>query len=213
MNQPCPLCNSYKYSLFSKSENREYYRCTNCDLVFVPSSFFVSSKEEKAKYDNHQNSYENDGYKEFLSKVLNPMIPYLKQNSYGLDFGCGPGPTLSIMFEQLGHKVELYDHFYKKNPSVFNNKYDFITATEVIEHLHNPMKEIKRLWKCLKPNAILGIMSAFRPETSMEFSKWYYKRDLTHIMFYNKNSLNFISKTLEARLIIPQSGVALLIKS
>jgi 16S rRNA G1207 methylase RsmC len=36
-----------------------------------------------------------------------------------LDFGCGPGPTLSILLAEQGQQVDLYDPFYHDDPSVF----------------------------------------------------------------------------------------------
>ena len=44
------------------------------------------------------------------------------------------------MFEEMGHTVALYDYFYANDPFVLHHLYDFITATEVVEHLHNPAR-------------------------------------------------------------------------
>jgi cyclopropane fatty-acyl-phospholipid synthase-like methyltransferase len=41
----------------------------------------------------------------FLSQVFNPVMVHLKKGAKGLDFGCGPGPTLSLMFEKQGYQV------------------------------------------------------------------------------------------------------------
>jgi len=205
----CPLCKSSQTATFSYSENRQYCHCQNCDLVFVPEKFFISQSDEKAKYDNHQNSPENQGYCTFLDKLLLPMQEYLKQGDKGLDFGSGPGPTLSLLMQQRGYEMDIYDIFYHDNREVFHNKYDFITSTEVIEHLHNPLEEIERLWSCLNEGGILGLMTAFRVE---EFEKWYYKRDLTHIIFFTPSTFEWLAKRLGARLTIPESGVVILRK-
>jgi len=205
----CPLCQSSQTNKFSYSENREYHHCQNCDLVFVPEKFFVSVVDEKAKYDNHQNSPENQGYCTFLDKLLLPMQEYLKRGDDGLDFGSGPGPTLSVLMGERGYEMDIYDIFYHDNGQVFNHQYNFITSTEVIEHLHNPLEEIEKLWGCLKEGGILGLMTAFRVEA---FETWYYKRDLTHIIFFTPRTFEWLAERLEARLIIPESGVVILKK-
>jgi hypothetical protein len=207
----CPLCLEKNSSRYLTEENRAYLLCKTCDLVYVPSTYFISQKDEKAKYDNHQNSPQNQGYKDFLNRLIKPLSKELFPNSYGLDFGSGPGPTLSVIMQEQGHKMEIYDYFYNDDKTVFEKEYDFITTTEVIEHLYQPLQEIQRLWSCLKPDGVLGIMTAFRPNID-EFSDWYYKRDLTHIRFFTKKSFEWLAKKLEAKLYIPQSGVVILKK-
>jgi 2-polyprenyl-3-methyl-5-hydroxy-6-metoxy-1,4-benzoquinol methylase len=112
---------------------------------------------------------------------------------------------------ELGFQMEIYDYFYHNNPKVFEDKYDFITTTEVIEHLHNPKDEIVKLWNCLKDGGILGIMTAFRVSDE-EFGDWYYKRDLTHVRFFTEASFRWLAKELDAELVIPRSGVVILKK-
>ncbi len=179
-------------------------------MVFVPKEFFVSVGEEKAKYDNHKNTPKDRGYCEFLDRLLTPLQKHLKKGDYGLDFGSGLGPTLSVLMKQRGYEMDIYDIFYHDKKEVFEKEYDFITTTEVIEHLHNPLQEIKRLWSCLKSGGVLGIMTAFRPD---EFKGWYYKRDLTHIIFFTPSTFEWLAKHLKATLEIPKSGVVILEKS
>jgi len=205
----CPLCKGSNHHLFTKGENREYHHCNECDLVFVPSSFFVSTNEEKAKYDNHKNTPQDQGYCNFLNRLLTPLSSHLKEGDYGLDFGSGPGPTLSILMKEHGYKMDIYDIFYHDDKTVFNKTYDFITSTEVIEHLHNPLSEIKKLWKCLKHDGVLGLMTAFRVD---DFENWYYKRDLTHINFWTPKTFEWLANHLNASLDIPESGVVILKK-
>ena len=206
---PCLLCKSHDTHLFTKGENRIYMHCNECDLVFVPPAYFISETEEKAKYDNHQNSIENQGYVDFLNRLLIPLQSFLPPNAKGLDFGCGPGPTLHQIMKQNGFEMDLYDYFYHPDQKIFTREYDFITMTEVIEHLHHPYETLHTLWNMLKPGGVFGIMTAFRVE---EFQNWYYKRDLTHIAFYSPKTFSHIAQKLDAKRIIPQSGVVILQK-
>lgn len=209
MKELCPLCLSSKYELFSHSEDRDYLHCQDCDLVYVPKDSLPSLKVEKVKYDQHNNSSEDKGYRDFLDRLLEPMKEFITPNSKGLDFGSGPGPTLSKMFEEDGFDMDIYDYFYANDPTVFENKYDFITTTEVIEHLHEVDMEIKRLWNMLEDGGVLGIMTAFRPKKE-KFYSWYYKRDLTHVRFFTPKSFEVLAGKLGGKIIFITNGVVII---
>ncbi len=207
----CPLCKESNIDFFAESENRVYLCCNTCRLIYVPKRYFISKDDEKSKYDNHQNFIENLGYVEFLNRLILPLSNRLSKGSRGLDFGSGPNPVLMQLMQRLGFRVSIYDYFYHDDRAVFKKSYDFITATEVIEHLHNPYSEIERLWRLLKPNGYFGIMTAFRPKQD-EFIDWYYKRDLTHVIFFNIECFEWLADRLNAELFIPQNGVVILKK-
>lgn len=212
LSTDCPLCQSSYHKLYTKGENREYLYCKTCDLVYVPKDMLPTLKQEKTKYDQHQNSPEDKGYRSFLNKLFQPMKTLLMQDAKGLDFGSGPGPTLSKMFEEAGFEIDIYDIFYAKNEKVFQKKYDFITSTEVIEHIHDVNFEILRLWDMLKSGGFLGIMTAFRPSKE-EFDKWYYKRDLTHVRFFTPKTFEYLSVMTGGKIVYIADGVVILKKS
>lgn len=192
----CPLCSSSAKD-YHQDKNRTYFQCLNCRLVFVPPGSFLSAQEEKSIYDLHQNSPGDRGYRKFLSRMLLPMINRLSTGSCGLDFGCGPGPTLSLMFEELGYPMAIYDPFYAPDESVLEIEYDFITATEVVEHLRHPRQSLSRLWGCLKPGGHLGIMSKLVIDQEA-FANWHYKNDQTHICFYSQETFVWLARQWRA---------------
>jgi len=189
----CPLCFSADTGQFSQDKHREYLRCSHCQLVFVPKQFHLNAVYEQAQYDLHENDPNNSGYRKFLSRLADPLLQRLTANSQGLDFGCGPGPCLSVMLEEQGHSVDLYDLYYADNRQVFDRQYDFITATEVVEHLSQPMDELARLWELLKPGGYLGLMTKLRSD-GQRFSSWHYKTDPTHISFFSIQSFEYLGQ-------------------
>lgn len=195
--------------MYFEDKTRQYRNCSNCDLIFVEQKFWLSKEGEKKEYDLHQNSPNDLGYRKFLSRLYSPLKSRLNSGAIGLDFGCGPGPTLSIMFEETGFDVSLYDKFYNQNLEVFNKSYDFITATEVLEHLQNPHLEIKRLTSCLKPDGHLGVMTKLSKGLEA-FEKWHYKNDQTHICFYSKKSFDWISNEWNLKIDYIKDDVILL---
>jgi hypothetical protein len=188
----CPLCNSTHISAYFSNKDAEYLSCSQCDLVFAPKAQHLSNEDEKSRYDSHQNNPEDLGYRAFLSQVFNPVLDCIQPNSNGLDFGSGPGPTLSVMFEEQGYTVDLFDKFYANNQAIFNNQYDFITATEVVEHLAKPGDELNRLYSMLNANGVLAVMTKMINDQT-DFESWYYKDDPTHICFFSQDTMKYLA--------------------
>ncbi len=207
-NEKCPLCLNDKILIFHEDRIRSYFQCQNCSLVFVPKVFHLSPEDEKREYDLHNNNPEDEGYRRFLSRLTNPLQERIGTGAYGLDFGCGPGPTLSVMLEENGFHVDLYDFFYYKNDDVFDIKYDFITATEVVEHLHNPEKVFKILVECLNPGGVLGIMTKL-VKNKEAFNRWHYIQDRTHVSFFSKETFIWLSKKMNMKVDFVGSDVIL----
>ena len=191
----CPLCESKDHSQIHKDSLREYLSCSDCEFVFVPKSYHLSEADEKLRYDTHNNDPMDVRYRQFLSQLTEPLLKKIPDDSYGLDFGSGPGPTLSLMLQEKGHQLEIYDKFYAPNEHIFNQQFDFITATEVIEHLRDPKFELRRLASILKIGGYLSLMTHLLTQ-EIDFSNWYYKNDPSHIGFFNQKSLNYVAKEL-----------------
>lgn len=192
----CPLCESDAFTPFFRDSRRDYLRCAQCALVYVPPPQYLSASEEKAEYDKHDNRIDDQGYRQFLSRLARPLLKQIKPASTILEFGCGPGPALADILHQAGHSVSLYDAFYYPDNVVLKRHYyDVITATEVIEHLHHPKREIAAWMSYLKPDGILGVMTKIVIDAE-RFAGWHYKNDLTHVAFYSAETFNYIGKTL-----------------
>ena len=189
--EDCPLCRSVEVLAYHSDKTRSYLHCSQCQLVFVPRQFHLSPENEKAAYDNHQNSPTDSGYRKFLSRLAQPLLAQIAPNSLGLDFGSGPGPTLSLMLEEQGHRVAIYDPYYAPDEAALSRSYDFITSTEVVEHLAAPGFEMEKLWALLKPGGYLAIMT--KQVTDREsFGLWHYKNDPTHISFFSNRSFQYL---------------------
>jgi len=188
----CPLCHGTKTAPYHRDKVRDYVRCRTCKLVFVPPAQHLSAVDEKAYYDLHDNQPDDPGYRRFLGRLFTPLNERLPAQSRGLDFGCGPGPTLSLMFEEAGHSVALYDPYYAPDKSVLSGSYDFITLSEVVEHLAEPGPELDRLWTSLAPGGWLGLMTK-RVRDPDAFKTWHYITDPTHISFFSDATFHWLT--------------------
>lgn len=192
----CLLCLSVNIDDYHKDGIRDYWQCQNCRLVFVKPEYYLSKADEKLVYDQHQNHANDLGYRSFLNKLLHPLRQKLAKGASGLDFGSGPGPTVSVMLGEQGFAVDNYDIYYANNPELLTKKYDFITCTEVIEHLYNPHDVLTQLTEMLKPNGFLGVMTK-RVINKEKFKSWHYKNDPTHVCFYSNETFEYIAENWE----------------
>jgi predicted TPR repeat methyltransferase len=115
------------------------------------------------------------------------------------------------MLREHGHEVALYDLYYAPDLTVFEQQWDFITATEVIEHLGQPGQELQRLWHCLKPGGLLALMTK-RVTSPQAFSTWHYKNDPTHISFFSESTFQWLASEWRAELEIVADDVVILRK-
>ena len=105
------------------------------------------------------------------------MFERLAPDSKGLDFWLWSGPTLSLMLEEAGHDVALYDIFFHPNEQALQTEYDFMTATEVIEHFTSPRYVWQQWLNLVKPEAGLVLNDQNGKKDRDAFASWHYKND------------------------------------
>ena len=207
----CPLCHSANVEAYTCDKHRSYMQCRCCELVFVERAHYLKREAEKAIYDLHENAVADPGYRKFLSRLFIPLSGQLEAQSHGLDFGCGPAPALAEMFKEQGFHIDVYDSFYCDQKEVFDRQYDFVTATEVIEHLHQPGEKIRMLWNILRRGGCLGIMTKL-VTSKQAFQSWHYKNDLTHVCFFSQPTLRWLADSLHAEVSFYGDDVAIITK-
>lgn len=203
----CRVCERAGAEHFISADGADYFRCPACFATFIDASRLLKPEEEKARYAYHKNDPSDRGYREFLSKLSDPLIKRLGSSKEGLDFGCGTGPALAQMLEDAGHKMALYDPFFYPDTALLEKQYDFITCTEVFEHFHFPEQELNLLDGLLKPGGMLAVMTCFQTDDA-RFKDWHYRRDPTHVVFYKEETLRYIAQSFLWDIEIPVKDVA-----
>lgn len=201
----CIICESPSVDLVL-----HYRYCTVCNLIFSNEDSKPDQKEEKDVYLLHNNTFDCEGYVAMFRAFIRDFIePYAVKEGESLDYGCGPGPdfVLSSILKEDGYSGYRYDPFFSDNEEVFEKKYDLISSTEVFEHFHNPLIEIERITGLLKKGGILSIMTLFHTvnePTEAEgekFSKWWYHRDPTHLIFFNRTTIEKIAEMFNLEIV------------
>lgn len=208
----CPVCEEASVRLFAEIDDREYLRCETCEATFLTPAQRPDRCEERREYDKHRNDVDDPGYRRFLARLADPLLERLPSKSAGLDYGCGPGPALAAMLEAAGHRTRLYDPIYYPETGPPGGTYDFITCTEVVEHMHRPAAEFRRLDALLRPGGLLGVMTVFQTDDA-RFVDWHYRRDPTHVVFYRESTLALVARRMGWTMEIPGPNVAIFRKT
>ena len=191
----CPLCKTQTIIFFT-SKKKEYYRCSNCFAVSLSRNCYLSTEQEKKRYQEHNNDIHDIRYQDFVKPIINAVKKTFGKTDYGLDFGCGTGPVITKLLRDLNYNIATFDPFFDNNLKVLRTSYNFIACCEVIEHFHNPVKEFQLLQSLLKPGGKLYCMTELYSE-NINFENWYYKNDDTHVIFYHQKTFDWIKEKLK----------------
>lgn len=189
----CPLCNSNSKSYY-KYKQQEFLKCTNCCSVFLHPQHYVSLTDEKAHYNTHNNDPFDIRYQNFVRPVITIITKHFSQKDTGLDFGSGTGSPIVKLLTDYGYTISQYDLFFHPDAAVLQKQYNYITCTETAEHFKEPYKEFLQLRKMLLSNGKLVLMTVLLDE-NIDFEKWYYKDDPTHVFFYHPKAFEWIKDT------------------
>lgn len=188
----CPLCDSAIH-VFCEDRARRYLECPGCGLVSAEPAAQLSPQDERAIYDLHQNDPADARYRAFLARLADPLLAKLAPGMRGLDFGCGPGPALSIMLREAGMAMADYDPCYAPDATLLAAQYDFVTCTEVVEHFRDPLAGWTQLASLVRPGGWLGVMTQLAPDVPANFLRWRYRDDRTHVSFHRLATLRWLA--------------------
>lgn len=204
----CPLCRSSTVTDFAVAHGRQYGTCRTCGLIHLVAAQRLDPVAERVHYLTHQNDPADPGYRSFLHRLGEPLVAQLAVGAKGLDYGSGPGPTLSVMLEEQGFRMHLFDPYFAPDASALLQDYDFITCTETVEHFFDPASEFQRLDRMLRPGGWLGIMTEVVHDRT-PFEQWRYARDPTHTCFYRPETMTWIAERFGYRMLEPHPTVRL----
>lgn len=192
----CIICGTTT-SLFDDVQFQyDYDYCHNCHFIKKNNQLVPSA--EKKEYERHNNTLANDSYVKYWQDLIdNKFLKYLTEEKEILDFGSGPYPILqAILANQYDINIDIYDLYFAPNPSYQVKLYDVIFITEVIEHLVDPIAILEHLIGLLQKNGRIIIMTLFHSNNECEFNQWWYRRDPTHISFFNYTTFQWIADKL-----------------
>ncbi len=192
----CPLCAASTEGIWQNVDGAAFFRCPLCDLIFRHPSSRPALPEERAHYRQHENDPSDPGYRAFLDRCFGPLTSKLAPDDRGLDFGCGPGPAISVMAAERGFTVDNWDPAFFPDQSQLRSPYDFLISTEVLEHLHHPGETLTRMFSLVRPGGWLAVMTGVYRD-DRPWPEWNYWRDLTHVCIYTPATMDWIARDFD----------------
>lgn len=204
----CPLCHQPNSQPFAQLPQGNYWLCKRCHYTYLAPQYWLTASEEAKHYQLHDNRIDDPHYLKFLSRLSEPLVKRLPANAKGIDIGCGPGPALAHSLTQQGYPCAYYDPLFFPNAILLNSQYDFVTATEVVEHLRDPATTWQQLRSLVKPGGLLAIMTSWRVAKA-DFPQWHYPRDPTHIGFYQPDTFKWLAEQWGWQISFPVNNVCI----
>jgi SAM-dependent methyltransferase len=207
-----------------------YWHCPACDFRFRDPSGRLDLASERDVYLLHENNVEDVRYRHYAEPIARLAFSQgvslwerrmkrastedtksIEQGLRFLDFGCGPGPVIAVLledmlqasgyFKSISAHVDRYDPFFFPDGLNKHHVYDVIAASEVVEHFFDPLSEFERLYGLLRnasgyvsgqieaKQGCVVIQTEVVPTTDVEFDNWYYRRDPTHVSFFSETAM------------------------
>lgn len=180
-----------------------FANCLNCNLHFKFKAEHPSFEAEKKRYNEHNNSTQDEGYLNYLARLLD-HIPELEEPI--LDFGCGPTKGLEALFkrEAIDKSLISYDPIFF-NTNLEQKKFKTIYASECFEHFNEPKKSIKKVLGLMSSESTLAIRTELYSAEIGDLDKWWYFKDPTHLCFYTEDTMKWISKEYKLEILSMKS--------
>ena len=202
----CKLCNSktarFGEATVLKKYAVSYYRCANCGFIQTESPYWLSEAYSSAIASQDVGIMQRNSMNcEITSAVLSV---FFSNSSRALDFGAGHGIFVRMMrdrgfnfFWSDLHAANTYARGFECGE---NERFDFLTAFEVLEHLVDPLTGIAELMS--KSNNVL-VSTCPLPEPAPNIGEWWYymPRSGQHISFYSIQSLRLIASRFDRYLL------------
>lgn len=234
MNEKCPACRSEKYLehvthpkdleyFIARKQNAKILRCTECLSLYQAP--WPSTEETNSFYTSHYQNYTKSKvpllsalYGFTMTLAAKQFLQTFGKNNAVLDFGCGQGAFLEMLFRQgckdlagydvihpddtLGRiKFEFYDSLISlKNSS---KRYDIIRMNHVIEHLADLDEIMNLLCGLLKPGGrIVGQTPNAQHYTSYLWREYWGALHFPyHTILFSKDGLQTAAKRWQMSLV------------
>lgn len=178
----CPCCNSNKFNKICLKDGLDIVQCKLCDLIFVSPTFNYQHYINLYSNKKYQKIVKQLGEKSHIYRLkrfgnerVNIIEKYLrnkKKNIEVLDIGCSTGffieacnkkgwktlglelnPSAVNFGQKRGLNIKNSDFLKTK----FKRKFDVICAFDVLEHLYDPLKVVKKAYRNLNKGGLLFV--------------------------------------------------------
>ncbi len=171
------------------------YECPECNVIFGDLRFLNLPLEEIGNDYIDLHTFYNEGDTSgYVLQVIKKIVKLTGLNKKKfLDYACGSQSKTIDKLVQHGYNVKGYDEYTTSpNPSPLENEtFDVVYSNNFIEHVIDPVNDVKKMLKYLKKNGRLVLISAC----------WEYKIAYTHYhtFFFIGKSVKILAEKVGIR--------------
>lgn len=217
----CPICGNTKKRKYWAMPGYRLARCAKCEMVwdyFPPDNLLPQYDKSYFNNDNSKGGYANyfEGMrinrKTFYER-LNKIEKKLGRKGRLLDIGCALGDCLREAkklgwVDARGLEVSKYAYNFAKKRGLDikkgllrenrfkKNYFDVVAYQDVLEHIKDPVDELRYVYKLLKPGGIVYIVT---PDVGGFWKKilgplWYHYKPIEHVSYFSKKTIRLTLK-------------------
>ena len=215
----CPVCTAGRYSPSYKIREYTYGYCNSCGMLYIRPDLLKSDNEQyDSDYFKDALKENMSGYMDYAQqsaplrmnfrKILSRIHPYLSPDTPNsmLDIGCAYGFFLDEA-RKVGFSVQGVDVSENAIKWMENNlgikgtvgessdapigPFDLITATEIIEHIHDLHLFLDDIYQRLREGGILVILTGANdaPTARLLGKRWWYLNPPDHCSIFSRPAL------------------------
>lgn len=201
----CKICLSevglLKYDMVLRKYKVYYYQCSKCELIQTEKPYWLKEAYSSAIIDSDTGIISRNIALSKITAIISLFL--LDRKSKILDYGGGYG-ILTRMLRDIGLDCYWTDKyaenlFARGFEDSGKEKYDMVTAFELMEHLENPVKELKSIIKKYHPRVFLFSTMLHNGNPPKDW--WYFVPEGgQHITLYTKRSLELLANKFDLKL-------------
>ncbi|MDA9186628.1 class I SAM-dependent methyltransferase [Candidatus Pelagibacter sp.] len=216
----CPVCNIKNDDILFIKGGGTHKKCKKCEMIYLDPVFKDKSLEKFYKFNSDHQSLVSLNEKKFYYRMFLDGIKFIQKSKKIktlLDIGCSNGLSLDVS-KRL--KIKTYGLEINKkeaeiaskkhiifNESIFTFKekmrFDTITMWDVIEHIKDVHRLLKKISSLLNKNGIFFFQTP--KSNSLANSILHEKSNcfdgIEHVNLYSLKSLNIIAKKYNFKII------------
>lgn len=202
-------CTNCRYGIHGPIRN-----CLDCGIFYVDD--LITQQEITNFYETLNDPLylqEQKAREKTFSSYLSKLINYFPQKGKLLDVGTNTGIFVKLAndrgFEAYGlepnkeaadfakknYKLDLIAKPFEKN-TFPKNSFDVVTMWDVIEHFTDPISELNKIYKVLKPGGMLAFSTIDPSSLVAKFwgTRWAWYMEMHRVFLDRKTMENYLSK-------------------